>query len=92
MKVNGITWRGYWRNNIISLAILVKTVKIFLNKETRPSVACAVATDWVTNGWLKRCLMYSRNYYDFYKNLNWFRAMLNSNYKQSTAQGSLLTF
>ena len=22
-----------------------------------------IATDWVTNGWLKRCLMHSRNFW-----------------------------
>ena len=43
-----------------SLAILVKTVKGIYHIP-RPSVVCTIATDWVTGGCLKRCLMYSRN-------------------------------
>jgi len=37
----------------------VLTVKI-LKLRTRPSVRKLTATDWFTDGYLKRCLMYSR--------------------------------
>ena len=30
-------------------------------ERTRPSVIYLIATDWVTSGYLKWCLMYSRN-------------------------------
>lgn len=43
----------------ISLAIRVKTVNVGYHL-SRPSVVYTIATDWVTCGCLKWCLMYSR--------------------------------
>ena len=46
-------------DKIFSLAMQVKTVKDLCHL-SRPSVVCTIATDWVTYGCLKWCLMYSR--------------------------------
>nr|YP_008082061.1 hypothetical protein RSOL_m01270 [Rhizoctonia solani]AGK45439.1 hypothetical protein RSOL_m01270 [Rhizoctonia solani] len=41
------------------MATSVETVKADV-PYVRPSVPCRIATDWLTDGYLKWCLMYSR--------------------------------
>jgi hypothetical protein len=49
----------------------VKTVKE-IAFVSRPSVVCTIATDWVTGGCLKWCLMYSRFLHRFYSYFSFF--------------------